>query len=72
MANTDKWYMKTEKAPSLHMWVFRNMAMGAVWAALVLFGLIAIILVLRAISFILPEDPFAMLDAGRHLITAFA
>jgi hypothetical protein len=48
------------------------MAMGAVWAAIVFFGLIAIILVLRAVSFLLPEDPFAMLDAGRHLITAFA
>jgi hypothetical protein len=72
MADTEKWYLKTEKAPSLHMWVFRNMAMGAVWAALVLFGLIAFILVIRAISFILPEDPFAMLDATGRLITAFA
>jgi hypothetical protein len=72
MADTDKWYLKEEKAPSLHMWIFRNMAMGAVWAALVLFGLIAFILVIRAVSFILPEDPFAMLDAARHLITAYA
>jgi hypothetical protein len=72
MADTEKWYLKTDKDPSLGMWIFRNMAMGAVWAGLVFFGCIAIILVLRAIGFLLPEDPFAMLDAARPLVTAFA
>ncbi len=70
MADTDKWYLKTEKQPSLSMWIFRNMAMGAVWAALVLFGIIAIILIIRAIGFILPEDPFAMIEAARTILAA--
>lgn len=65
-----KWYLKDDKDPSLGMWIFRNMAMGAVWAGLVLFGLIAIILLIRAVSFLLPEDPFAALEVGRMLISA--
>jgi len=70
MADTDKWYLKDEKEPSLAMWIFRNMAMGAVWAGLVFFGLIAIILIIRAIGFILPEDPFAMIEAARAILPA--
>ena len=65
-----KWYLKDEKDPSLGMWIFRNMAMGAVWAGLVLVGLIAFILLIRAVGFLLPEDPFAALETGRTLISA--
>lgn len=70
MADQEKWYLKNEKAPSLHAWIFRNMAYGAAWAALVLFGGIAILLILYALSLLLPEDPFASLETGTRLLSA--
>ncbi len=48
------------------------MALGAIYAALVVFGLIAFILILRAISFLLPEDPFAALETGVRALNALA
>ena len=48
------------------------MATGAAYAAVVFFGVIAFILILRAISYILPEDPYAALEQGRALISALA
>ena len=70
MSQNDEWYLEGEKNPSLYFWIFQNMAMGAIYAAIVLFGLIAVILIIRAVSFLLPEDPFAALDAGQRLISA--
>ncbi|MDJ0825326.1 MAG: RC-LH1 core complex protein PufX [Rhodobacter sp.] len=80
MSNKE-WFLEHEGAkPSLYGWVFRHMAMGAVYAALVLFGLIAVMLVIYAIGELLPEDsktaPEPMpqiesqlrLDDGRHVI----
>ncbi len=65
------WYLDDSK-PSLRMWIFSQMAMGAVYAMLVFFGVILFIFALIAISNILPEDPFAALDAGTALTTALA
>ncbi len=70
MSDTDKWYLKDEKEPSLRMWIFRNMAMGAIGAGLILFGIIAVILIIRAIGLALPDDPFAMIEAGRAILPA--
>ena len=60
------WYLKDSK-PSLRMWVFTQMALGASYAAAVFFGVIAFILILVVISKLLPEDPFAALEAARAL-----
>ena len=70
MAQDDKWYLKDEQPPNLHMWIFRHMAMGAVYTALVLMGILFVILVFRSIAFILPEDPFAAIDAGQRALSA--
>ena len=70
MANDEKWYLKDEKPPSLYFWIFRNMAMGAVYAGLTLMVILFVFLVLRSIAFILPEDPFAALDAGQRALSA--
>ena len=61
--NKEHWYLDDNK-PSLKMWVFTQMAAGAGWGALVFFGVILFIFALIAIASILPEDPFAALDAG--------
>ncbi|MEL6169394.1 MAG: hypothetical protein AAFR35_11940 [Pseudomonadota bacterium] len=58
----DKWYLEGEKEPSLYGWIFRHMAVGALWGSAVFFGAIAIILLLVALASILPEDPFASLS----------
>ena len=70
MSENQHWYLENEPKPSLYAWVFRHMTMGAIWGALVFFGIIALILVFRAISFILPEDPFAALETGTRLVSA--
>ncbi len=70
MAHDDKWYLANEKPPSLYGWVFRHMAMGAVYAALALAAVIAVILILKAIGALLPEDPFALLDAAPRALSA--
>lgn len=70
MADKEDWYLSRDPAPNLHGWVFRHMAMGAVYAGLVLFGIIAILVILRAISFLLPEDPFAALEIGTRAVQA--
>lgn len=63
------WYLDDSK-PSLRMWMFTQMAMGAIYAMLVFFGVILFIFALVAISNILPEDPFAALDARTVITTA--
>ncbi|MEM0948317.1 MAG: RC-LH1 core complex protein PufX [Pseudomonadota bacterium] len=70
MSNDKHWYLENDPKPNLHGWIFRQMAMGAVYAALAFFGVIAVILIIRSIGFILPEDPFAALDAGQRTLRA--
>jgi hypothetical protein len=63
------WYLDDSK-PSLRMWIFSQMAMGAIYAMLVFFGVILFIFALIAISNLLPEDPFAALETGAAITTA--
>jgi len=72
MADNHDWYIERDPKPNLYGWIFRHMAMGAVYAALVFFGLIAVILLFRALSFLLPEDPFAALEIGTQALTALS
>jgi len=72
MAHKDEWYLESSGKPSLRMWIFQQMSMGAVYAAIFFFGVIALILILAAIGRLLPEDPYAVLDAGRAALRAFA
>ena len=70
MADKDPhWYLDDNK-PSLRVWIFSQMAVGAGWGALVFFGIVLFIFALIAISSILPEDPFAALDTGLSLTTS--
>ena len=59
-----EWYLEDYK-PSLRKWIFQNMAMGATYAALVLFGLIAIILIINAIGKALPDESKEAADPNR-------
>ena len=72
MTHKDDWYLEGQKKPSLRFWIFNQMALGATYAALVFFGLIAFILILRAVSFLLPENPFAALETGIQALNALA
>ena len=69
MSKKSTWYLDHDR-PSLRMWVFTQMTLGAVYAAAVFFGVIAIILILRALSNLLPEDPYAALDTLAPVLTA--
>ncbi|MEQ9040641.1 MAG: RC-LH1 core complex protein PufX [Silicimonas sp.] len=70
MADKDPhWYLDDSK-PSLRMWIFSQMAMGAIYAMLVFFGVVLFIFALIAISNLLPEDPFAALETGAAITTA--
>jgi hypothetical protein len=72
MAEKDPhWYLGDSK-PSLRMWIFSQMAMGAIYAMLVFFGVVLFIFALIAISNLLPEDPFAALETGAAITTALA
>ena len=71
MTHKDEWYLERSAKPSLRKWAFQQMAMGAVYAAILFFGIIAVLLILAAIGRLLPEDPFAVLDAGRAALRAF-
>ena len=70
MSNNDDWYLENSPKPSLRLWILSQMTMGAAYAAIVLFGVIAFILILRAVSFLLPEDPFATLELGTRTLSA--
>ena len=63
------WYLEDSK-PSLRLWVFTQMAMGAMYGMLVFFGVVLFIFALIAISNVLPEDPFAVLETGAAVLTA--
>ncbi len=68
MKRNETWYLEHE-TPSLRMWIFTQMSLGAVYAALLFFGVIAFVLVIRAISYLLPEDPYALIEQGRDIVT---
>ena len=70
MADKDPHWYLDESKPSLRMWVFSQMAMGAIYAMVVFFGVVLFIFALIAISKILPEDPFAALDTAIAISTA--
>lgn len=70
MSNNDEWYLENSPKPTLRLWILSQMTMGAAYAAMVLFGIIAILLILRAVSFLLPEDPFAALELGGRVLSA--
>lgn len=70
MSNNDKWYLEGQE-PSLRMWIFTQMGLGAIYAGVIFFGAIAIVLILVAISKWLPEDPFAALETGKAALSAF-
>ncbi|SER84970.1 Intrinsic membrane protein PufX [Tranquillimonas rosea] len=63
MSDKLPWYLENER-PGLGAWIFTQMTVGAAYAALVLAAAIAFILILKVISRLLPEDPYAALDAG--------
>jgi len=62
MSDNKYWYLEGQRKPGLYRWIFEQMALGAVYSALVLFGAILFILLLIGVSRILPEDPFALLQ----------
>jgi len=70
MFKNEKWYLEGQQ-PSMRMWIFTQMSMGAVYAAAVFFGAIAFVLLLVALSRLLPEDPYAALETGKAILTAF-
>jgi hypothetical protein len=70
MTNKDDWYLESSPKPSLRMWIFQQMGMGAIYAALAFFGIIAVILIIAAIGRLLPEDPFGTFEVGRAVVTA--
>jgi len=72
MSSNDKWYLADEKPPSLYLWIFTQMTMGAAYAALVLMAILFFVLFWRAVSALLPEDPFAALETGSRLLQAIA
>ena len=67
MSDNKFWYTEFGKKPSMHRWIFENMAMGAVYAAIVLFGVILLIYLLVGLSSLLPEDPYAQLAPATNL-----
>ncbi len=69
MTHKDDWFLEGQKKPSLRFWIFNQMTLGAAYAALVLFGLIAFILIIRAVSFLLPENPRLAAPESRGLHT---
>ncbi|WP_293573259.1 RC-LH1 core complex protein PufX [Phaeobacter sp.] len=70
---TDKpgWWVKDEQ-PSLYLWVFTKMTLGAAYGALFLTGVIFFILILRVLSGLLPEDPYAALETGAQMVALLA
>ncbi len=71
MSDEKHWYMADEKPPSLSVWIFTQMAMGAVYAFLVCMAILFVILFFRGLSGLLPTDPNAMLETTTRLVQAF-
>lgn len=55
------WYLTEDYKPSLRMWIFTQMAMGAIYGMIVFAAAVLFILALVAVSNILPDDPYATL-----------
>ena len=72
MSNDDKWYLARERPPSLYAWIFAQMTIGAAYAAIVCMAVLFFVLGLRALSALLPEDPFALIETGSRLVQAVA
>jgi hypothetical protein len=72
MSDDKHWYVADEKPPSLYMWIFTQMTMGAAYAALVCMVILFFVLFWRALSALLPEDPFALLETGSRIVQAIA
>ncbi len=70
MSDDKHWYVADEKPPSLSLWIFTQMTMGAVYAFLVCMVILFVILFLKALSGLLPEDPNALLETGTRLVQA--
>ena len=70
MSDEKPWYVAEEKTPSLALWIFTQMSMGAIWAFLVCMVILFFILALKALSGLLPEDPNALLETGSRLVQA--
>lgn len=68
MKTDDRWYLEQDQ-PSLRMWAFTQMCLGASYGALLFFGVIAFVLIIRVISYLLPEDPYAALEGAQPLVT---
>ena len=71
MANNE-WWVDYDEKPSLYMWIFTKMAVGACIAGLFLFVCFLFVLFFRALSVWLPEDPNAALELGVKTLSAFA
>ena len=70
MSDEKPWYVANERPPSLSLWIFTQMSMGAIWAFLVCMVILFIILGLKALSGLLPEDPSALFETGSRLVQA--
>ena len=72
MSDDTKWYLTNEKPPSLYGWIFTQMTMGAAYAAIVCMVVLFFVLAIRALSALLPEDPYAFIETGSRLVQAVA
>ena len=70
MSTEKPWYVAEEKAPSLALWIFTQMSMGAIWAFLVCMVILFFVLALKALAGLLPEDPNDMIETGSRLVQA--
>lgn len=72
MSDDKHWYVADETPPSLSVWIFTQMTMGAAYAAMVCMAVLFFVLAIKALSALLPEDPFAMIETGSRLVQAIA
>ncbi|QFU09749.1 Intrinsic membrane protein PufX [Rhodobacteraceae bacterium THAF1] len=63
------WHLEHDTAPSLYSWVALQMGKGAFYAAVLFFGVVLFIYALRLLSRVLPEDPYAAIDAVQRVLT---
>ncbi|NUB43493.1 RC-LH1 core complex protein PufX [Fertoebacter nigrum] len=62
---SDKPYFEENREATLRSWILMNMLRGAGWAAVLVFGIIGFLVILRALAWFLPENPNAALDVIR-------
>ncbi len=68
--NERHWYLRSEPAPSLHMWVLGKMTTGAMYGAVAFFGVIAFILIIRIVAGFLPPESQEAVDPSASLFVA--